>query len=104
MANYNIRWTASSKGNDQLIVDEYILHTNGKGKTPGVAYWICSSPGCSVKAKTHGNHLVSVTGVVNPPDHGHINNNSTLDDSNLTVSYYVILLYLFHSVIHCYST
>ena len=95
MANYNnyynVQWTKSSKGHDQLVVDDYIFFKNGKGKTPGVIYWICSSPGCRVNAKTHVNQLVSVTGVVNPPDHGHVNNHYILSALNLKASYFTVI-------------
>lgn len=94
MANYNhnVQWTKSSKGHDQLVVDNYIFFKNGKGKTPGVMYWICSSPGCRVSTKTHVNQLVSVSGVVNPPDHGHIDNCDTLSALNLKVSYFTVVV------------
>ena len=86
MANYNIQWTKSSKGHDQLVVDDYIFNNNGKGKTPGVMYWICSSPGCMVRSKTDGNQVITVTGLANPPDHGHMNNKDDLFVDSLKVS------------------
>jgi hypothetical protein len=85
MANGNVQWVKSSKGNDQLVIDDYIFSKNGKGKAYGVLYWICSTPGCKVNAKTLGNELVSVTGIVNPPDHGHINNSGIISALNLKV-------------------
>jgi hypothetical protein len=91
MANHNVQWTTSSKGQNQLVVDDYIFFKNGKGKIPGFIYWICSSPGCKVNAKTNGNQLVSVTNIVNPPDHGHVNSNSYLSALNSKVSSLVLI-------------
>jgi len=85
MANNNVKWIKSTKGKDQLVVDDFIFSCNGKGKEVGVRYWICSSPNCKVNAKTDGNQLVRLTGIVNPPDHGHINNSETLTALNLKV-------------------
>lgn len=85
MANYNVKWIKSTKGNDQLVVDDYIYHCNGKGKAGAVKYWICSTPGCRVNAKTQGNNLLSLTGIVNPPDHGHANNSELISDLKLKV-------------------
>jgi hypothetical protein len=62
MANYNVSWIKSTKGNDQLVVDDFTFTCNGKGKQAGVKYWICSEPGCKVKAKTNGNQLISLNG------------------------------------------
>jgi hypothetical protein len=85
MANYNVTWIKSTKGGNQLVVDGYVFHCNGKGKVAGVKYWICSSPNCKVNAKTNGNQLVSLHGVINPPDHGHVNKSALLASVNLQV-------------------
>lgn len=61
MANYNVQLAKSSKGNDQLVIDDYIFSKNGKGKEAGVLYWICSKPGCKINAKAIGNQLVRRT-------------------------------------------
>jgi FLYWCH zinc finger domain len=86
MAN-NIKWIKSSKGKDQLVVDDFIFYNHGKGKAAGIMYWTCSSPGCKVNAKTVGNQLLKLNGLANPPDHGHINDSKTLFDSTLKVHF-----------------
>ena len=84
MAAPNVEWITSQKGKPQLVVDGYMFTCNGKGKAVNVRYWVCAS-GCSARAKTEGNRLVELNGVVNPPDHGHVNDTATLMNVKLKV-------------------
>lgn len=88
MAAPILQWIVSQKGKEKLIIDDYTFICNGKGKTmsaPNVRYWSCQANGCAVKAKTSGNQLVDLTGVTNPPDHGHVNDVQLVSDLHLKV-------------------
>ena len=62
----NVQWIKSQKGRTQLIVDNYVFTANGKGKAEGVRYWKCSTNGCTVSAKTQGDRLLEIHGLINP--------------------------------------
>lgn len=88
MAASNVQRIVSQKGKEKLVIDEYTFICNGKGKSisaPNVRYWSCQANGCAVKAKTSGNQLVDMTGVTNPPDHGHVNDVQLVSDLHLKV-------------------
>ena len=88
MAAPILQWIVSQKGKEKFIIDDYTFICNGKGKTmsaPNVRYWSCQATGCAVKAKTSGNQLVDLTGVTNPPDHGHVNDVQLVSDLHLKV-------------------
>jgi hypothetical protein len=83
-----IEWLGSQKGKEKLIIDGYSFTNKGKGKAanaPNVRYWACETNGCAVKAKTDGNLLLTLTGLNNPPDHGHPNNIQQVADLKLKV-------------------
>jgi FLYWCH zinc finger domain len=87
-ALHNVQWLTSNKGKPLLIVDDYIFKDAGKGKlqhAPNTRYWVCKHR-CGVKAKSDGQNLVSVEGLVNWPDHGHVNDSIEIKDRNLKVS------------------
>lgn len=85
-AGRNVTWIKSQKGQDQLVVDDFIFVVNGKGRDPGVRYWCCKTTGCVVTAKTDGQRLIEMKQLPNPPDHGHINHNAELQNIELKVS------------------
>jgi hypothetical protein len=66
-------------------VDEYLFESNGKGKAVGVRYWACSTACCKVNAKTEGNQLVQIRGLISTGDHGHINDTMKINGMKLTV-------------------
>ena len=95
MAARNVEWVTSQKRKAKLIVDDYVFASNGKGKAVGVRYWICSTNGCTVNAKTSGNQLDEIHGLVNPGDHGHVNDTAKISEMKLTVKTVHFTLSLF---------
>jgi hypothetical protein len=85
VSNVNVEWIKSQKGNDQLVVESYLFVSNGKGKAVNVRYWVCSTVGCKVKAKTEGTRLIDLSGLMNGNDHGHENNCSELTSRGVKV-------------------
>jgi len=74
--NRVVEWWESQKGQPLLSIDGYFFTNSGNGKTPGVRYWKCSAfktHDCPVSSKTIGANVMTLNGVLNPPDHGHIN-------------------------------
>ena len=53
----------------------------------GVRYWKCSTNGCTVSAKTHGDRLIEIHGLINPGDHGLVNDNAKISNVELKVNY-----------------
>ena len=82
MAVPNVVWVDSQKGKTKLVIDDYLFESNGKGKAANVRYWACATGGCAVQVKTDGN---VVQGVVNPGDHGHMNDIQQIMDMKLKV-------------------
>jgi len=83
MAAQAVEWLVSRKGKCKLVVDGYAFQFSGKGKAPNVLnvrYWICSSSGCTIKARTQGNIL---SGIVLA--HGHVNDVQHVADLKLKV-------------------
>jgi len=84
--NYNVQWISSQKGQSQLVIDSYMFQSNGKGRGGNnVRYWKCADKGCDVTARTDGNNVLEVKGLVNPPDHGHPNNVTQLQQHHRMV-------------------
>lgn len=76
LPNTAVEWLQSQKRQPLLSIDGYLFTNSGNGKIAGVRYWKCSafkSHNCQVSAKTVGPNVVQLNGVLNPPDHGHIN-------------------------------
>lgn len=86
--NLNVKWLESQKGNPLLSIDGFVFTNVGKGKTAGVTYWRCAgfkTSNCGVTAKTVGRNVVTLSGVPNPPDHGHINDSCQIATVNFKV-------------------
>lgn len=84
----DVKWLRSQKGKDILTVDDYLFDICGNGKADGVRYWKCSNfkmSNCAVKAKTVGAVLTSITGIDNPPDHGHANDAERIRSQNFKI-------------------
>ena len=90
--NTNVEWLESQKGRPLLSVDGYLFTNSGNGKSAGVRYWKCmgfKTSNCGVSAKTLGQNLVQLSGVLNPPDHGHMNDSALL--KTITFKVYLLL-------------
>jgi hypothetical protein len=86
MTGNNVQWVSSHKGKTQLVVDNYVFMSNGKGKAVGVRYWKCSTSGCAVSARTQGDRLTEINGCLTPGDHGHVNDNAKISSMTMKVS------------------
>jgi hypothetical protein len=86
MAGNNVQWVSSQKGKTQLVVDNYVFMSNGKGKAVGVRYWKCSTSGCAVSARTQGDRLTEINGCLTPGDHGHVNDSAKISSMTMKVS------------------
>ena len=82
----NVEWLDSQKDLPLLSVDGYLFSNSGKRKTAAVQYWKCKTSGCSVTAKTMWRNLITLTGVTNPPRHGHVDNSARIETVTFTVS------------------
>jgi hypothetical protein len=80
----NVRWLASQKGEQVLVVDNYIFSKSGKNKTnPNICYWNCAffkTTGCTAKAVTELQNLSDFRG-----QHDHPNSESEIRDRVLKV-------------------
>jgi hypothetical protein len=85
-ANNKVEWISSERGQPKLVIDDYMFVSNGKGRTPGSRYWKCSFKGCQVTAKTIGNNVMGLQGIMNHPDHGHVNDGIEVKNVELKVS------------------
>lgn len=95
-ALHNVQWLTSNKGQPLLVIDDYIFKDAGKGKSqhaPNVRYWVCKQR-CGVKAKTDGQNLITVEGIVNRPDHGHVSDSIEIKNRNLKVSDVILYFYI----------
>ncbi len=68
-----------------LVVDDYMFTNKGKGKQPGIMYWRCIQC-CGAEAKTDGQNLISLQGIIAPPDHGHPNDCVEVKNRQLKLS------------------
>lgn len=84
--NNNVQWLQSSKDRPMLCIDDYLFTDKGKGKQPNVRYWACNKK-CGATAKTVGQVVVQLNGIVNAPDHGHPNDTQLVKDTVLKVSH-----------------
>ena len=71
-----------------MTIDGYLFTNSGNGKNPAVRYWKCvgfKTNNCSVTAKTVGQTVIQLSGVVNAPDHGLANDPGRMQSINFKV-------------------
>ena len=98
--NTVVEWNESQKGAPLLCIDSYLFSNKGHGKDPAVRYWKClgcKTYNCAVTAKTLGQAVVSLSGVVNSPDHGHANDTANISTSDFKVRVKFTMFYLTHT-------
>ena len=97
--NTVVEWKQSQKGAPLLCIDSYLFSNKGHGKDPALRYWKCmgfKSFNCAVTAKTSGQALVSLSGIVNAPDHGHANDTVNISTSDFKVRVKFIMFCIIH--------